>query len=59
MARVRWVKSLDQLKRAAEANPEFLPSTVRSLRCVYETDAAIVAAVLPRPLAPTARPRSA
>jgi acetoacetate decarboxylase len=56
MARVRWVKSLEQVKRAAEANPEFLPSSVRSIRCVYETDPAIVAAVIPRPLVPAARP---
>ena len=56
MARVRWVKSLEQVKRAAEANPEFLPSTVRSIRCVYETDPAIVAAVIPRPLVPAERP---
>jgi len=56
MARVRWVKSLEQVKRAAEANPEFLPSTVRSIRCVYETDPAIAAAVVPRPLVPAARP---
>ena len=56
MARVRWVKSLEQVKRAAEANPEFLPSTVRSIRCVYETDPAVAAAVIPRPLAPAERP---
>jgi acetoacetate decarboxylase len=56
MARVRWVKTPEQIKRAAEQNPEFLPSTVRSVRCVYETDPAIVAAVIPRPLAPTERP---
>jgi acetoacetate decarboxylase len=56
MARVRWVKSLEQVKRAAEANPEFLPSSVRSIRCVYETDPAIVAAVIPRPLVAAARP---
>ena len=56
MARVRWVKSLEQVKRAAESNPEFLPSTVRSIRCVYETDQAIAAAVVPRPLVPAARP---
>jgi acetoacetate decarboxylase len=56
MARVRYVKSLEQLKRAAEQNPEFLPSTVRSIRCVYETDPAIAAAVVPRPLVPAARP---
>jgi len=56
MARVRWVKSLEQIKRADESNPEFLKSTVRSVRCVYETDPAIVAAVIPRPLVPAERP---
>jgi acetoacetate decarboxylase len=56
MARVRYVKTLDEVKRAAEANPEFLPSKVRSIRCVYETDPAVAAAVVPRPLVPGARP---
>ncbi len=56
MARVRYVKTLEQVKQAAEANPEFLSSNVRSIRCVYETDPAIVAAVLPKPLTPTERP---
>lgn len=56
MARVRYVKSLEQIRKAADANPEFLSSTVRSLRAVYETDAAIAAAVTPRPLVPAARP---
>ena len=56
MSRVRWVKTPEQLKRAAETNPEFLPSTVRSIRCVYETDPAIAAAVIPRPLAAAERP---
>ncbi len=56
MARLRYVKTLDQVKQAAEANPEFLSSSVRSIRCVYETDAAIAAAVLPKPLEPTEKP---
>jgi acetoacetate decarboxylase len=56
MARVRYVKSLEQVKRSAEMNPEFLPSTVRSVRCVYETDPAVAAAVVPRPLVPAAKP---
>jgi acetoacetate decarboxylase len=56
MARVRYVKTLEQVKRAAEASPEFLPSSVRSIRCVYETDPAIAAAVIPRPLRPPERP---
>ena len=56
MARVRYVKTLEQVKQAAEANPEFLSSSVRSIRCVYETDPAIAAAVLPKPLTPAERP---
>jgi acetoacetate decarboxylase len=56
MARLRYVKTLEQVKRDAERNPEFLSSTVRSLRVVYETDAALAAALVPRPLAPAARP---
>jgi acetoacetate decarboxylase len=56
MARLRWVKSLEQVKRDAERNPEFLSSTVRSLRVVYETSPALAAAVIPKPLAPALRP---
>jgi len=56
MARLRWVKSLEQVKLDAERNPEFLSSTVRSLRVVYETSPALAAAVIPKPLAPAARP---
>ena len=56
MSKLRYVKTLEQVKRAAEANPEFLESTVTSLRAVYETDPAIVAAVMPKPLEPTDRP---
>jgi len=50
MARLRYVKSPEQIKAAAEENPEFLNSTVTSLRCVYETDPAIARAVVPEPL---------
>jgi acetoacetate decarboxylase len=50
MAKLRYVRSLAQIKQAQEANPEFLPSTVRSIRCVYETDARVAAALLPKPL---------
>ena len=49
MATIRYAKTPEQVKKAAEANPEFLSSTVRSVRCVYETDPAIIAAV-PSPL---------
>ena len=37
MARLRYVKTLDQVKRSRETNPEFLNSTTRSLRAVYES----------------------
>jgi acetoacetate decarboxylase len=56
MARLRYVKTMDQVKKAAEANPEFLSSTVRSIRVVYETDAPLAAALVPRPLEPAERP---
>ena len=56
MAKLRYVKTPEQIQKAAEANPEFLSSTIRSVRAVYETDPAVVAAVLPRPLEPTDRP---
>ena len=56
MARLRYVKTLDQVKADAEKSPEFLESRVRSIRVVYETDPALVAAVMPRPLLPAARP---
>ena len=56
MARVRFVKSPQQLQAAREAGPGYLRSEVRSIRAVYETDPAIVAAVLPPPLEPTERP---
>ncbi len=56
MAKLRYVKTLEQVKKAAESGPEFLESTVRSIRVVYETDPAIVAAIMPKPLEPTERP---
>jgi acetoacetate decarboxylase len=56
MARLRYRKSLEQVKRDAERNPEFLSSRVQSLRVVYETHPALAAAVIPKPLAPAARP---
>ena len=56
MARLRYAKTLAQVAKAAEGNPEFLQSRVRSIRVVYETDPRIVAAVLPKPLEPAARP---
>ncbi len=56
MARLRYVKTPEQVRQSAESNPEFLESTVSSIRAVYETDPAIVAAVIPQPLKPTDRP---
>ena len=37
MAILRYVKTPDQVRKGQEQNPEFLDSTVRSIRCVYET----------------------
>lgn len=59
MARLRYAKSLEQVKADTERNPEFLSSVVRSLRVVYETDPAIAAALVPKPLVPAARPEIA
>jgi len=56
MAKLRYVKTMAQVAKAAEGNPEFMSSKVTSIRSVYETDPAIVAAVLPKPLEVTARP---
>jgi len=56
MARLRYAKTLDEVKRAHETNPEFLKSTVRSIRAVYETHPELVKAVIPQPLVPAARP---
>jgi acetoacetate decarboxylase len=56
MALLRYAKTMAQVAKAAEGNPEFLKSRVRSIRVVYETDARIVAAVLPKPLEPAGRP---
>ena len=50
MSRLRYVKTAEQIAKARQANPEFLESSVRSLRFVYETDPAIASALVPRPL---------
>jgi acetoacetate decarboxylase len=57
MAKVRYVKTLDQVKAAWESNPEFTRSRVCSIRCEYETEPAIAAAVVPKPLETTERSR--
>ncbi len=56
MGKLRWVKSEAELRKAEEQNPEFLPSTMRQIRAVYETDPEIIAAVLPKPLEPSKDP---
>ncbi len=56
MATLRYVKTLDQVKAARESDPEFLDSRVRSIRCIYETDPAIAAALVPKPLEGLERP---
>jgi acetoacetate decarboxylase len=60
MARLRYVKTPEEIKArfegGAEGGAEFLKSSVRSLRIQYETDPALHAAVIPRPLEPAARP---
>jgi acetoacetate decarboxylase len=56
MAALRYVKTAEELALAAQFNPEFLPSSLRQIRAVYETDPQIVAAVLPPPLRAAPRP---
>ncbi len=53
MARLRYVKGPDTLA----ARPAVTRHTVRSLRALYETEPAIAAALLPRPLSPAASGR--
>jgi acetoacetate decarboxylase len=56
MSQPRYVKNAEDLALAAKFNPEFLPSSLRQIRAVYDTDPDIVAAVLPQPLRATSRP---
>jgi acetoacetate decarboxylase len=56
MATLRYVRSLEQVKQIQEATPELLNNSVRSIRCVYETEPAIAKALVPRPLDATPRP---
>lgn len=53
MAKLRYVRDLDQARAAQDKNPEFsMNNTVRSVRALYRTDAAIAHALLPKPLEP-------
>jgi acetoacetate decarboxylase len=50
------VKTAEEVQQGLAGGAEFLESAVRSLRVVYETDPALHAALVPRPLVPAARP---
>lgn len=56
MAKLRYVQDVNKLKAAMEARASGggLKNTVQTLRAFYETDPEIVAALLPKPLEPTA-----
>lgn len=56
MAKTRYVKTPEDLALAAKFDPEFLPSSLRQIRAIYETDPELVAAVLPPPLEPGRKP---
>ena len=56
MARLRYVKTLEQVKQAQEQNPEFMKSDMRQIRVEYETDPEIYRALVQRPFEPVERP---
>jgi acetoacetate decarboxylase len=56
MTRLRYVKTLEQVKKARENDQEFLSSSMRQIRAEYETDEKIYRALVPKPLEPTSRP---
>ena len=56
MTRLRYVKTLEQVKKARENDQEFLSSTMRQIRAEYETDERIYRALVPKPLEPVASP---
>jgi acetoacetate decarboxylase len=55
MGRVRYVRNFRDIERA-EAHASLGPVSIRSLVCVYETDAEVVSAVVPKPLEVLAQP---
>ncbi len=55
MGRVRYVKSMRDLEREQGSDSNFLQGAVRSIRCVYETDAEVAQAVVPKPLEASVR----
>ena len=56
MARLRYVRTLEQVEKARENDQEFLQSSMRQVRAEYETDEKIYRALVPKPLEPLARP---
>lgn len=56
MTRLRYVRTLEQVKQARERDPEFLKSRMRQIRAEYETDDAVYRALVPKPLEPAPRP---
>jgi acetoacetate decarboxylase len=55
MGRVRYVKGVRDLERDEGSSADVLRSRVRSIRCVYETDAEVAQAVVPKPLEASVR----
>jgi len=56
MGRVRYARSARDLERDGGAEDAVLASRVRTLRVVYETDAEVAQAVVPKPLEATTDP---
>jgi acetoacetate decarboxylase len=56
MTRLRYVKTLEQVKKARENDQEFLSSSMRQIRAEYETDEKIYRALVAKPLEPLATP---
>ena len=56
MGRVRYVKNPRDLEADADAGRGHLTSSVRSIRCIYETDAEVAQACVPKPLEARVQP---
>jgi acetoacetate decarboxylase len=56
MATLRYVRTLEQVKKARENDQEFMESNVRSIRVQYETAPEIYRALVPKPLQPVDQP---
>lgn len=56
MARLRYVKTLEQVQKAQQENPEFMQSSMRQIRVEYETHPEIYRALVLKPFDPVDRP---